>query len=161
MTSLIFETDIAAPLEAVWAFHEDVIRSLPALSPPEGAVKIVSADLPVHVGSRIVISARILLGFRGQWVAKIVRHEPPCDGKAGFVDEQESGPFKAWRHEHRFIEVDSRTTKLVDEVMYRAPLGPLGWVADKLFLRRKVEAMFAYRHRMTRQHCTGGTPMPP
>ena len=150
MPQLIFETMIAAPLGAVWAFHEDVIGSLPALSPPEGAVKIISADLPVHVGSRIVISARILLGFRGKWVAKIVEHAPPFEGRAMFADEQESGPFAAWRHEHQFEQVGSQT-KLVDVVTYRAPLGPVGLVADKLFLRRKVIAMFAYRHRETRR----------
>lgn len=155
MPQLIFETMITAPLEAVWAFHEDVIGSLPALSPPQGAVKIVSADLPVHVGSRIVISAKILFGIRGKWVAKIVLHEPPCEEKAMFADEQESGPFSAWRHEHRFEQVGSQT-RLVDVVTYRVPLGPLGWVADKLFVRRKVEDMFAYRHRETRRFLERG-----
>ncbi len=151
MPQLFFETVIAAPLAAVWAFHEDVTGSLPALSPLDGAVKIVSADLPVHVGSRIVISAKILLGFRGKWVAKIVEHVPPAFGKAMFADEQESGPFKSWLHEHLFEQVGSQSTRLVDRVTYRAPFGPLGWIADRLFLRKKVVDMFEYRHRMTRE----------
>ena len=52
-------------------------RALPALSPPEARVEIESADLPVRVGSRIVISARGPLGRRIRWVAKITAHRPP------------------------------------------------------------------------------------
>lgn len=150
MPVLTFEITLAAPLADVWAFHEDVAAALPALSPPAAAVKIESADLPVAVGSRIVITARGPLGVRLRWVARIVEHTPPDPAanavRAAFVDEQESGPFAQWRHEHRFEQLAPGTSLLTDRVTYRVPLGPLGVIADRLFVRRQITDMFRHRH---------------
>jgi ligand-binding SRPBCC domain-containing protein len=152
MPTLVFETTVRAPLERVWAFHEDVAAALPALSPPAAGVKIESADLPVRPGSRIVITARGPLGIRLRWVARVVEHTPPRADHTGalahFVDEQESGPFKSWRHEHTFVGIDERSTRLTDRVTYAVRFGPLGRLADRLFVRRQVEAMFRHRHEV-------------
>lgn len=154
MPTLLFETTIAAPLAKVWAFHEDVKMSLPALSPPGDDVRIESADLPLAVGSRITILARGPLG-PVRWVARIVEWVPPhavvFGEEARFADEQESGPFKRWRHSHEFEAIDAKTTRLVDRINYQAPLGPLGWVADKLLIRWKLRAMFKHRHGAVRK----------
>ena len=149
MPTLEFETTVTAPLAAVWAFHEDVTTSLPALSPPGDQVRIESADLPVRVGSKIVILAKGPVG-KLRWVAKIVEHKPPravvFGEEARFVDEQESGPFKSWRHEHDFEAIDAKTTRVFDRVTYRVGWGPIGWVADAILVRRKLAAMFRHRH---------------
>src|SRR5215218_150035 len=106
MPTLTFESTVRAPLERVWSFHDDVAAALPALSPPAARVRVESADLPVRAGSRIVITARGPFGRRLRWVAKIVEHRPPhsdpSGAAAGFVDEQEAGPFRFWRHDHEF-----------------------------------------------------------
>ena len=150
MPQLTFQITVAAPLHRVWAFHEDVKSALPALSPPEAGVRIESADLPVRTGSRIVIRVRGPLGIPVKWVARIVEHRPPAgagDAHAGaFVDEQDSGPFAAWRHEHLFEAVGADTTRLTDRVTYRVRFGPLGLLADRLFVRRQVVEMFRHRH---------------
>ena len=150
MPTLQFETIVPAPLDRVWAFHEDVTSALPAISPPEAQVRIESADVPVREGSRIVITAKAPLGRRVRWVARIVEHRPPhpvaFGEEARFVDEQEAGPFAAWRHAHEFERVDEQTTRLVDRVDYRLPLGPLGWVADRLVVRPQLRRMFRHRH---------------
>jgi len=155
MPTLTFETTIQAPLAAVWAFHDDPRANLPAMSPPGSGATIESADVPVKEGSRIVITARGPGGKTIRWVAKIVEHRPPhavvFGEEARFVDEQESGPFAHWRHEHEFESIDSKTTRLVDHVTYRVPMGPLGWIADWLIVRWKIRAMFRHRHRVTRQ----------
>ena len=152
MASLEFETTVAASLDRVWAFFEDVTSALPALSPPEDQVRIESADLPVREGSRIVIRARGPFG-EIRWVAKIVEHRPPhpvvFGEEARFVDEQEEGPFSAWRHEHDFERVDDKSTRVLDRVTYRVPFGPAGWVVEPL-VRRKVSAMFRYRQEKLR-----------
>jgi len=154
MPTLEFETIVPAPLGVVWGFFQDVNGSLPALSSPADQVRIESADLPVREGSRIVILAKGPLGRDVRWVAKIVEHRPPhavvFGEEARFVDVQESGPFTAWRHEHDFERIDEKTTRIIDRVTYRAPFGPAGWVADWLFVRRKISAMFRYRQRALR-----------
>lgn len=150
MPTLEFETTVAAPLDAVWAFHENVSDSLPALSPPGDEVRIELADVPVRVGSRIVIEARGPLGRRVRWVAKIVEHVPPHSvvfgEEARFVDEMETGPFKAWKHEHDFERVDEKTTRIVDRITYRVGFGPVGTLADRLIVRPRLAAMFRHRH---------------
>ena len=153
-TTLEFECTIAAPLEKVWAFYDDPVAGLPALTPPEFKVSIESADVPVHIGSRIVLVIR-QGGRPVRWVAKIVEHRPPhpvaFGEEARFVDVQEAGPFSSWRHEHDFERVDEKTTRMLDRVTYRVPLGPIGWIFDVVFVRRKLTEMFRYRHAQTRR----------
>lgn len=154
MPTLEFETTVDASLEKVWAFHEDVQRSLPALSPPGDNVSIESEDLPLRAGSEIVILAKGPLG-RIRWVAKIVEHKPPhavvFGEEARFVDEQVSGPFKRWRHEHDFEATGAKTTRVFDRVTYTVPYGPIGWIADVLLIRRKLKSMFHHRHTALRE----------
>src|SRR5687768_12775611 len=155
MPTIEFETTVAAPLDEVWAFHEDVRASLPALSPPRDDVSIESADVPPHVGSRIVINARGPFGRRMKWVAKITEHAPPhavvFGEEARFVDEMESGVFKAWRHEHDFERLDEKTTRVLDRVTYRVGLGPVGFFADRLIVRPRLRSMFRHRHAALRR----------
>jgi len=153
MQTLTFECIIQAPLKDVWAFHDDPIANLAALSPPGSEARIESADVPVREGSRVIIVAKGPAGKETRWVAKIVEHRPPhavvFGEEARFVDELESGPFPYWRHEHDFEGIDSKTTRMVDHVTYRVPFGPLGWIADIVCLRRQIKRMFAHRHRIT------------
>jgi len=58
-----------------------------------------------------------------------------------FVDEQVRGPFREFRHEHRF-HAHGDDTVMIDVVRYRAPLGLLGRVAELMigpYLRRLIE----------------------
>jgi ligand-binding SRPBCC domain-containing protein len=83
-----------------------------------------------------------------------------------FTDEQESGPFASWKHEHIFEEgvadiegarSGSRLkprqsgTWVRDRVQYSLPLGPLGAVAHWLQVRRELENLFAFRRERLRE----------
>jgi ligand-binding SRPBCC domain-containing protein len=148
MATIDFETTIAAPLGRVWAFYQDAQKSLPKLSDPRDDVQIESVDLPPRVGGKLVLHANGLAG-RVKWVAVYVEIVPPhavvFGEEARFVDEQESGPFKTWRHSHEFEAVDSKTTRMTDRVTYTVGWGPIGWIVDKLFVRPRLRRMFAYR----------------
>jgi ligand-binding SRPBCC domain-containing protein len=63
-----------------------------------------------------------------------------------FVDEQVSGPFRRFRHEHRFHEQDRRTV-MDDDVYLQAPLGPLGLVAERAVLARYLHRLIVVRNR--------------
>jgi ligand-binding SRPBCC domain-containing protein len=153
MATVEFETTVAAPIGRVWAFYEDVATSLPALTSPGEGLKVESADTPVREGSRIVFTLKGPVG-RVRWVAKIVTHVPPhavvFGEEARFVDEQESGPFRRWVHHHEFEAVDAKTTRIVDRIEYRVPFGPLGVIADLIYVRWKLKRAFRYRHAILR-----------
>lgn len=156
MPTVDYTVELDAPIDAVWAFHEDVSRALPMLSPPESDVRLEQADLPARRGQRVILNVRGPLGVRLRWVADIVAFDPPA-GDAGrrtarFIDVQASGPFASWQHEHLFEEIDAgRRTRLIDRVTFAAPLGPLGRIAEALFIRRQIDAMFRHRHDVTRR----------
>jgi ligand-binding SRPBCC domain-containing protein len=66
----------------------------------------------------------------------------------GFCDTQLRGPFKYWRHCHT-LRPDLDGTLLRDAVEYEPPFGPLGSLANALFLRQGLAATFRFRHKRT------------
>lgn len=62
-----------------------------------------------------------------------------------FVDRQRRGPFKKFVHEHTFVAVDGMT-QVTDHVQFAAPLGPLGWLAEQLVLKRYIPKLIDARN---------------
>lgn len=155
MPTLEFECTIAAPIEKVWAWHEDILAALPVLSPPGDDVRVSrAAPLPPAVGTEVDITARGPLGFRIRWLARYTEHVPPHPVPFGlearFVDTQLRGPFSRWLHSHEFEAITSTTTRLLDRITYTPPLWPLSYPADLLLIRPKLRAMFSHRHAATK-----------
>ncbi|MEJ8632505.1 SRPBCC family protein [Streptomyces sp. MS2.AVA.5] len=63
-----------------------------------------------------------------------------------FVDEQESGPFKRWRHAHHFEPDGTGGTIMRDVVEFASPLGPVGRIVDRLLLRRYMPRLIRIRN---------------
>lgn len=68
------------------------------------------------------------------------------DAPHRFVDEQTRGPFAEFRHEHRFEQVGTGSVML-DRVVFRAPLGPLGRIVERLVLARHLRRLIEERGR--------------
>ena len=138
------ETRINASPDAVFHFHESP-DALPHLIPPWENMKLVESSGSLLPGSRVVLLGRVG-PLPIKWVAIHTEYKPPHL----FADRQESGPFAYWYHRHHFLDDGQGGTLLKDEVTYAVPLGVIGqWVGGWL-VRRKLEAMFAYRHEKTR-----------
>jgi hypothetical protein len=151
MPRLTFSTVVDAPREAVWAWYDDVL-TLPRITPPTTRVRLLTPPEPMRPGVRYLLEVRqppVPIPLR--WETIIVEHRPP----EVFVDEQgKVGPFAHWRHEHQFEAMPDGRTLLRDTVIYDPPLGILGRIADALFIKRQLTAMFAYRHQKTREAFT-------
>ena len=63
-----------------------------------------------------------------------------------FVDEQRFGPYTFWHHKHFIKEVDDGVI-MEDIVHYKLPLGIIGRLAHRLFVRNKVEEIFSFRRK--------------
>ena len=58
-----------------------------------------------------------------------------------FQDTMQRGAFKSMQHDHHFRELPpapdgTPRTEMRDDFRFSAPLGPLGWIAERLVLRR-------------------------
>lgn len=136
---LVREQLIARPLPEVFAFFADA-ANLEALTPSFLRFHIhTPMPMEMRAGARLEYSLS-LFGVPIRWKTRIAEWVPGVR----FVDEQESGPYALWRHTHEF-EARGDATLMRDIVDYIEPLGPLGAIAHRLFVRRTVERIFDYR----------------
>lgn len=71
----------------------------------------------------------------------ITSHEAPHR----FVDEQTSGPFRSWWHEHTFEAVPGGTL-MRDVVNFESPLGPIGRAVNAVVLTRYMTKLLRQRN---------------
>ncbi len=125
---------------ADWHFRRG---ALDRLLPPWQDVRVEQDAGAMRTGAETVLS--VPLGpLRKRWRARIDEAIP----HDRFVDVQLSGPFGAWRHEHRFIRVDDDTATLEDEIVYRMPFSPLGDLGAGI-VKRDLDRLFRWRHWRT------------
>jgi ligand-binding SRPBCC domain-containing protein len=132
--------------EKLFQFHERP-DALSLLTPPGAGVRVIRAAPSLRVGAEALLSVPLLGPIRKTWHARHTVYEPPTR----FVDEQVSGPFRKWRHEHR-IEATPAGAALIDNVEYELPLGIVGRLAADWVVRRQLRAMFRFRHDVTKQY---------
>ncbi len=129
---------VPRPRAEVFAFFANA-SNLEPLTPPFLNFQILTpSPIEMRVGLRIDYRLR-LHGLPLRWQSEITAWEPPHR----FVDEQRRGPYRHWVHEHRFEERQGGT-QVFDSVQY-AVYG--GFLIERLFVRRDVENIFAYRQR--------------
>jgi ligand-binding SRPBCC domain-containing protein len=84
----------------------------------------------INLGEHVSWEGKFL-GIRQRMTSKIVTLDSPRT----FTDEMQHGPFKRWRHTHRFEPCEEGTI-VFDRVEFASPFGPLGAMFDALILKR-------------------------
>lgn len=141
----VFESSLVLPCprDEVFAFFADA-ANLEELTPPWLNFR-VTTPAPLVMRPGLLIDYRLKLrGIPVRWRSEITAWEPP----ARFVDEQRRGPYKLWRHEHRFEE-EAGGTLCLDRVEYQVPLDAL---AHRLIVRPELDRIFAYRRQKLVEH---------
>ena len=137
---------INASVEKVWKFHQrpDVLK---LLIPPWQPIQVIRRDGGLAIGT--ITEFRLFLGpLSLTWLA---RHSE-CEEYRFFTEELISGPFEFWLHKHKF-EPENGKTRLTDEISFSMPGGePVDFFSGWL-IKTQLEAMFRYRHQVTRQEC--------
>jgi ligand-binding SRPBCC domain-containing protein len=130
---------VAAPVEELFRWHERP-EAILDLMPMSRWARIESQSGGIRDGGRITFSVGVG-PLRMRWEARhfgYVRAEQFCD-------EQVRGPFKVWRHTHRFEAIDASQSLYEDRVEYAVPGGrlvqrltarPLGYVLSRAFAQR-------------------------
>ncbi len=127
------------PLSEVFEFFSRA-ENLERITPPWMQFRILT-PLPVTMkqGATIAYALRVR-GIPMRWLTEIERWNPPFE----FVDVQAKGPYKLWRHTHRFSEVRGGTL-IEDVVEYALPFGWIGRLVHRLQVRRDLAQIFDYR----------------
>ena len=129
------------PLSTVFDFFSRA-ENLEQITPPWMRFRILT-PLPIVMkpGATVAYSLRVR-GIPLRWLTEIERWNPPFE----FIDVQARGPYRIWRHTHRFSERNGGTL-IEDTVAYALPFGLLGRLLHRLQVARDLAQIFDYRAR--------------
>lgn len=138
------EQELHASTEELWEFISSP-KNLKEITPPHMGFDITTPNLPEKMYPGMVISYKVrpLLGIKTDWVTEITHVQ---EGRY-FVDEQRIGPYTLWHHEH-FLEPTEDGVLMKDIITYQPPFGILGALANSLFIKKQLNAIFDYRRRV-------------
>lgn len=127
-------------IEEAWAFFSSP-DNLQKISPDSVGFEITSkTGDDMYPGMLITYIVSPVLGIKMRWCTEITQ----VKDKEYFVDDQRFGPYAFWHHQHHFEEVDGGVL-IKDIVHYGIPLGPIGQLANALFVRKQIREIFDYR----------------
>jgi ligand-binding SRPBCC domain-containing protein len=145
MPRIILKTFIKAPAELCFDLSRSVdVHVASTGGSGERAVAGVTSGM-MELGDTVTWEA-VHFGVRQRLASRITAFDRP----RLFVDEMQRGAFKHWRHTHLFKPSDGGTL-MVDDVDYASPLGPLGSLADALFLKSFMTRLLEARNDYIRK----------
>ncbi len=135
------EQTLPVPRPEVFSFFSDP-ANLELLTPDYLSFEL-DMDGPVEMDEGALLSYQLSLrGIPFSWTSRVEVWEPP----ERFVDVQLKGPYRSWRHEHVFHEVDGGT-RVEDHVEYEVPGWFLAPLINWMFVSGDVEYIFSYRQQ--------------
>jgi ligand-binding SRPBCC domain-containing protein len=131
-------------IERVWDFYTDV-KHLETITPNEIDLKIINTtNQRIILGQEIWISGKIITKIRrNTWHSKITLVRP-----YEYVDEMLTGPFRKWKHSHKFDNLDGKQTEIVDTVEFELPYGILGKLFEG-YAYKQIQNIFEHRKLAT------------
>lgn len=140
-------TLIHASAARVFAFHE-LPDAFARLQPPWETVDIIQPPTSLAVGTRVILRTKV-----GPLWQTIEAVHVAYEQGVSFADEMVRSPFAYWHHDHVVVPETLSTAWLDDHVTYRLPLGRLGALVAGGMVQRRLDRMFDYRHRVTKEWC--------
>ncbi len=148
MLTLTVTTQIDAPRQRCFDLARSIdlhIHSTAQTS--ERAVAGVTAGL-IGLNQTVTFEARHL-GVRQRLTSRITAFAPPEHFRDEMVPGQ--GAFQALIHDHHFVEASPNQTTMIDTLTFAAPLGPLGWLAERLVLGGHMKRFLKTRNATLKQ----------
>lgn len=148
MPRILLETKINAPIQRVF----DLARSidLHLISFKETREKVIAGR------RKGLINEHEFVTWKGRHFGlkqKLTSVITMMAGPYFFEDKMLRGPFKKLEHKHYFEpSTDPNKTVMKDVFVYTSPLGPLGCIADRLFLRKYLERILIKRNHIIKNY---------
>jgi uncharacterized protein (TIGR01777 family) len=135
---LTASTQISAPADQVFAFFCRA-GNLGLITPAAMQFRIVGHVPQLSDGATVEYQMRFgPIPVRGR--IRITGWNPP----RSYVDVQEAGPYRVWRHEHQFTP-NGQTTTIDDRVYYTPRLGALSGIVNRWLIAPHLREFFRYR----------------
>jgi uncharacterized protein (TIGR01777 family) len=140
-----FERTVELPVsaDAAHAWHARP-GAFERLLPPWQNVQVRSQQGGVANGARVTLRVR-----RGPIAFTWQLEHYDCIAGRRFCDRQLAGPFRSWRHTHAFEPIAADRCMLRDAIEYALPGGRLGSALGSGVLKRDLDRLFRFRHRVT------------
>ena len=150
MPIIKLHTSISASKEVVFDLSRSIdLHKLSTAHTNEEAIAGVTTGL-ISLNESVTWRAKHF-GIYQNLTSKVIEFERPDF----FVDIMVKGAFKSFRHEHHFEEIDGETI-MEDVFDYQSPLGILGAIADRLFLKRYMTNLLSKRNEMIKEVVENG-----
>ena len=119
-------------------------QNLAAITPENLSFKMISNHHGevMYQGQIIEYIVKPVMHIPVRWLTEITtmkKHEY-------FIDEQRSGPYALWHHQHHFKEIKNGI-EMTDIVHYKIPFGWFGDLAQTLFVHKKLRNIFSFRYQ--------------
>ncbi len=129
-------------INEAWNFLSNP-KNLKDITPEYMRFDIISGDdKKMFPGQIIEYILTPVFNIPFKWVTEITHVKQ----KKYFVDEQRFGPYSFWHHKHFIKEVEGGVI-MEDIVHYKLPLGIIGRLVHRLFVKNKVEEIFSFRRK--------------
>jgi ligand-binding SRPBCC domain-containing protein len=141
---LSYSQKIPTPIRDLWTFFSSP-HNLERITPPQLGFNVLSHskdDYRMYPGMLIRYTVSPLLGIKMNWLTEITQVNEPHY----FIDEQRSGPYSIWHHEHHFEEIEGGVL-MKDLLTYAIGYGPMDGLINRMIVNKKVTEIFAYRER--------------
>lgn len=145
MTRIELATEIAAPIELVFDLARDLDLHQKSTSQTKERIVAGRSTGLAELGDEITFEATHF-GVRQRLSSKIIELSRPHR----FVDQMTKGAFKSLHHIHEFKSTNYGT-EMTDILTFEAPLGPLGILAEKLFLASYMKRFLIARNEFLKR----------
>jgi ligand-binding SRPBCC domain-containing protein len=126
-------------MDRAWAFFSRP-ENLKLITPPDLRLTLTSSLTDMYEGMWIQYTVSPMLQIPLHWTTEITH----IKNHHYFIDEQRTGPYKIWHHEHHFKQV-SEGVEMIDILHYDIGMGIIGKLADKWMISDRIDHIFEYR----------------
>ena len=143
MQLIQIETKIAAPPERCFLLSLNIDLHMQSTAR--------TREIAVAGVTHGIIGPGETVTWRGRHFGFIVKHKSlisQYERPHHFQDIMLEGMFRSFQHDHFFELQTDGSTHMRDELRFAAPLGPLGWLAETIFLRRYLAGFLMQRNQL-------------